>query len=366
MRTTLSRLNQRSVIDFLKRGNGIASGDTAFTSTDLIAVIAIICALTMFLLAPALAQSTGRAMRVSCVDNMKRLSTGVAEYAGDNNDAIVQNEIVTNSTDAEAKSNWANGRLDFNPNNPDNTNEALLAMSPLCQLGMVSPKNFHCPSDESVVTNGKSLFSRVRSYAMNAYVGGRSTEYTDYFRGCRKVSDANPRTWVLIDQEERSIDDGSFEVDMDGFQKGDDAKTQFKDFPSARHSNGATVTFIDGSVESHPWSDPRTDVRGHSLSEEKISPKNKDIVWLQKCSVQTGYDTVRLGVHIEPREAAAGKRVEWSAPIMGQWLGWSPQYTSVGYGVTRVKVSSGDKVLVQEDFSTKDDPTDITIQLPKE
>ena len=115
---------------------------------------------------------------------------------------------------------------------------------------------YHCPADPSK-TGG---MPKVRSVSMSGWFG------STYVYGAtigipglknfqvflKDTSVPSPSgTWYLIDEHEKSINDGFFLVDMTGGKP-------FADLPATRHDRGYCLSFCDGHSEIYKLKDDRT------------------------------------------------------------------------------------------------------------
>jgi hypothetical protein len=137
-------------------------------------------------------------------------------------------------------------------------------------------KVYHCPGDKGVSFGTKTV-ELVRSYSMNGFMGGRDAllppippsakDYKFFSKDSelRRPSDL----WVLIDEDERSIDDGCFVTDPT-------ARIWF-DFPATsmhRHDFSFGIALADGHSDIWFSRDPRT----HQLtSHETEQAHNHDL-----------------------------------------------------------------------------------------
>lgn len=239
---------------------------SAFTLIELLVVIAIIAILAGLLL-PALSAAKAKAKKSGCINNLRQLALGTQMYAGDNNGLLVAN-LMQPSKDLS----WVAGDM---KNPADATNVSRLQQGKLFPY-VSQPALYHCPADNTR-TNGAQ---RVRSYAMNGWMGSRLMEtqyqqkgYRTFVRESEVAAARAPAgLWVTGDEHESTLDDGWFLVTMD------DSRI-FASLPAARHSGGYIVNFSDGHVAPFELRDPTT-LRGGRM----LNARNTDWIRLKQMS----------------------------------------------------------------------------------
>jgi len=221
-----------------------------FTLIELLVAVATIAILAALLL-PVLGKAKIKAQRASCMSNLRQLGFGWIIYSHDNNGLLAESYAGSNSNA------WVLGNMRKPAEATDSSLIAQGKMFPYTRDTRV----YHCPGDNGVQFDTKTVES-VRSYSMNCFMGGRdpllgpipasAKDYVPYFvkdSELRRPSDL----WVLIDEDERSIDDGFFVTDPT-------AKTWF-DFPATsahRHDFSFGLAMADGHADVWLNRDPRT------------------------------------------------------------------------------------------------------------
>jgi hypothetical protein len=142
----------------------------------------------------------------------------------------------------------------------DAANEALIREGKLYSYAP-SPALYRCPTDERRLIED-TWIQPVRSYSMNSFMGGRDTKlaaipqtadgYVLFFSKeseLRRPADL----WVLVDEDERSIQKGFFITDPTGRMW-----INFPAISSHRHDYSYALNFADGHSQVWRHSDPRT------------------------------------------------------------------------------------------------------------
>jgi type II secretory pathway pseudopilin PulG len=251
----------------------------AFTLIELLVIIAVLFVLASLFSRAIAAKPSSQT--VQCMENQRRLVMAWRMYADDNNDLLPPNDYpyTTSFVTAPNKDqlrNWVVGTMQQPFDAASNPTNTLLAPQTLLSGYVRQVNTYKCPASNTRV-QGRTLS---RNYSMSLAIGTRwSSGYgqlgTDatkrggdpvgggWLSGVWADPDQNyltfgkmnslfqpgpAYTFVLIDENPLSINDGLFAVSMD--------TTKIIDFLSGLHAGAAVLTFADDHAETHKWKSP--------------------------------------------------------------------------------------------------------------
>jgi prepilin-type N-terminal cleavage/methylation domain-containing protein/prepilin-type processing-associated H-X9-DG protein len=267
--------------------NARRAGRAGFTLIELLVVIAIIAILASLLL-PALAKAKTKAQGIQCMSNGKQLMLAWNLYSGDYNDKICRtaglDSLVTtvSPTKTYPLNQWCMGTMD---RFPDSTNYVLIQDSLLYKF-VNNLAVYKCPADRHT---SKDPYGKgggipvVRSLSMNCWMNPINAWANDTRTGAHPVKNfrilsdiAQPSTtWVTLDENPASINDGWFVCDP--------TRTSWVDVPATYHNGACGFSFVDGHSEIKKWRDGAILSQSATLN---VTPKDKglDLQWLQQRS----------------------------------------------------------------------------------
>lgn len=200
----------------------------AFTLVELLVVIGIIAVLIAILL-PSLKKARESANRVACLSNLRQLGMAMLLYTQDNKGRYPSH--ADQPAQFEDWIYWQKGRKQ---------QDSRVAK----YIGHFNPSVFRCPSDDFTLRPRNLSEVYIYSYTMNYLFSSRAPQpiavYTRIHNAVNKI--------VLVDEDERSLDDGNWHPLLVG--------SSVENFLGTRHDGRkqtikarGNVAFADGHAD---------------------------------------------------------------------------------------------------------------------
>jgi prepilin-type processing-associated H-X9-DG protein len=223
-------------------------GTAGFTIIEVGAVLFII-GILVALLSASLNRAKGRALRISCLDNLKELQLAWHMYVDDNADLLPLNKTALGGGNYKVFGRRASTNSWVAGNPKEDTTTANIEIGTLFPY-ISTPRLYRCPMDRSRVVAHRDI-PRTRSYSMNSFLAGDNEDKDSRVKMRMSSLDRPNRIFVFIEEHESSAWVNGFQVapkDSGGL-----GGATWTSTPSDRHEQGCNLSFADGHIEYWKW-----------------------------------------------------------------------------------------------------------------
>src|ERR1039458_6548567 len=207
---------------------------------------------------------------------------------------------------------WCTGTMNFNAGNASNWDPTVdiykSLMWPYCGKNLAI---WHCPADRSKITVGGVQQSRLRSMAINAYLGGFGGQpigegnmgaYLLYLKYGQLSRPGPEKIFLFIDEREDAINYGNYLQDMSGYSPSSPPLYRWLDIPASYHGNACGLSFCDG----HSPHSSASSTLSTRTSPPNISRRSSPSCW--KASAGTTSSCSAMAYTLTPPARARRKR----------------------------------------------------------
>jgi prepilin-type processing-associated H-X9-DG protein len=266
--------------------------EEGFTRLDLIAALTTVALLGTLQLA-VLGHARSGSRTTQCLHNFHQLTQAWLLYTEDTG-KLVGNYYGLDAQGGPTPNSWATGWLDWTTQS-DNTNTEFLINPSQAKLASYVGKHatyYKCTVDKylSMAQESVHMAQRVRSCSLNVsmgYGGDYKSSFHPYSRVYLKLSDLvylpPYQAAVFIEEQADSICDPCFLFNP--------MQARWLRLPAAYHDGAGLLSFADGHVERHAWTEAETlraqPVKYIGYHTQALIATNADYLWLKARIVES-------------------------------------------------------------------------------